>query len=310
MARKVVEVSSLVKRYGDLRAVDDISFELHEGEVFAFLGPNGAGKTTTVEILECIRPLTSGSAKVFGYDVTRGEDAREIKKRIGVLPQDFSALDKLTVKENIDLIGGMYNKKLDTMEVIKLLDVEDKTDERFENLSGGLKQRVGVAAALVNDPKLVFLDEPTTGLDPKARREVWGVIENLKKLGKTIFLTSHYMEEAQVLADRIAIINKGKISVIGSPQDLISEYGGLKVLVVRRGGEKLAKTLQDRFGGTTLDQNEDVFVKVDDVKEMWQALSKLTEMDVNKEIEIQTPTIEDVFLRVVGGRITEEGELA
>lgn len=310
MGKKVVEVNSLVKHYGDLRAVDEISFELHEGEVFAFLGPNGAGKTTTVEILECIRPLTSGSARLFGYDVTKGKDAKQIKKRIGVLPQDFSALDKLTVKENIDLIGGMYEKRIETMEVIRLLDVEDKTNERFENLSGGLKQRVGVAAALVNDPELVFLDEPTTGLDPKARREVWSVIENLKNLGKTVFLTTHYMEEAQELADRIAIINKGKITVIGSPSDLISQYGGLKVLIIRKGGEKLAKTLQEMFGGTTLDNNRDVFVKVDNVKEMWQALSTLTNANITKEIEIETPTIEDVFLKVVGGRITEEGELA
>jgi ABC-2 type transport system ATP-binding protein len=310
MGKRVVEVDSLVKQYGELRAVDDISFELYEGEVFAFLGPNGAGKTTTVEILECIRPLTSGSARVFGYDITKGEDAKEIKKRIGVLPQDFSALDKLTVKENIDLIGGMYEKRIETTEVIKLLDVEDKTNERFENLSGGLKQRVGVAAALVNDPKLVFLDEPTTGLDPKARREVWSVIENLKKLGKTVFLTTHYMEEAQALADRIAIINRGKITVIGSPSDLISHYGGLKVLIIRSGGEELAKTLQEMFGGTTLDRKGDVYVKVDNVKEMWQALSTLTEVKMTKEIEIQTPNIEDVFLKIVGGRITEEGELA
>ncbi len=310
MAKTVVEVSSLAKQYGSLKAVDDISFELYEGEVFAFLGPNGAGKTTTVEILECIRPLTSGSARVFGYDVTKGDDAKEIKRRIGVLPQDFSALDKLSVKENIDLIRGMYEKKIDTLEVIRLLDLEDKANEKFENLSGGLKQRVGVAAALVNDPQLVFLDEPTTGLDPKARREVWQVIENLKKLGKTVFLTSHYMEEAQVLADRIAIINKGKIAVIGSPQDLISRYGGLKVLIIRKGGKELADTLQDRYGDTTLNHSGDIFVKVDDVKEMWQALSTLTDMNIEKEIEIQTPSIEDVFLKVVGGRITEEGELA
>ncbi len=310
MGKKIVEVSRLVKQYGDLMAVDGISFELYEGEIFAFLGPNGAGKTTTVEILECIRPLTGGSARLFGYDVTKREDAKEIKKRIGVLPQDFSALDKLTVKENIDLIGGMYERKIETMEVIKLLDVEDKTNERFENLSGGLKQRVGVAAALVNDPELVFLDEPTTGLDPKARREVWSVIENLKNLGKTVFLTTHYMEEAQVLADRIAVINKGKITVIGSPPDLISQHGGLKVLIIRDGGKKLAETLQQKFGDTTLEDNKDVFVKVDDVKEMWQALSTLTNMNMTKEIEIQTPTIEDVFLKVIGGRITEEGELA
>jgi len=309
MTEIVVEVKSLVKQYGSLRAVDDISFDLHDGDVFAFLGPNGAGKTTTVEILECLRSLTGGSAKVFGYDVTKREDVKEIKKRIGVLPQEFSALDKLSVKENIDLIGGMYQKKLDTLEVIKLLDLEDKTKERFENLSGGLKQRVGVAAALVNDPQLVFLDEPTTGLDPKARREVWSVIHNLKRLGKTVFLTTHYMEEAQILADRIAIINKGKIAAIGSPQDLISQHGGRKTLVVRKGSKELAKTLQDKYGDTTLAQGGDVVVKVDDVKEMWQLLATLTDMKMDKEIEIQTPTIEDVFLKVVGARITEEGEL-
>ena len=305
----IVEVNGLVKQYEDLKAVDGVSFELHDGEVFAFLGPNGAGKTTTVEILECIRTLTGGTAKVFGYDVTKREDVKEIKKRIGVLPQDFSALDKLTVKENIDLIGGMYEKKLDTSEVIKMLDLEEKTKTRFENLSGGLKQRVGVAAALVNDPQLVFLDEPTTGLDPKARRDVWQVIENLRKLDKTVFLTTHYMEEAQVLADRIAVINKGKIAAIGSPQELISQYGGLKTLIIRRGGKKLAETLQQKYGNTDLSHDGDVLMKADDVSEMWQALSTLTSLKLDKEIEIQAPTIEDVFLKIVGGRITEEGEL-
>ncbi|MEM3673214.1 MAG: ABC transporter ATP-binding protein [Candidatus Bathyarchaeia archaeon] len=268
MGNVVIEVESLVKKYGNLRAVNDISFEVYEGEIFAFLGPNGAGKTTTVEILECIRPLTSGSAKVLGYDVTKREDVKEIKRRIGVLPQDFSCLEKLTVKENIDLIGGMYEKRLDSLEVIKLLDLEDKTNEKFENLSGGLKQRVGVAAALVNDSGFVFLDEPTTGLDPKARREVWEVIKNLKGLGKTVFLSTHYMEEAQVLADRIAIINKGKIVAMGSPQELISQYGGLKVLIIRGGGKKLAETLQNAYGDVTLNHGGDVFVKVNDVKEM------------------------------------------
>ena len=309
MVKAVVQVDSLVKQYGRLRAVDGISFEVHEGEIFAFLGPNGAGKTTTVEILECIKPVTSGTAKVFGYDVTKKDDVKEIKRRIGVLPQEFSALDKLTVKENIELIGDMYEKHLEVNEVIKLLDLEDKTNERFENLSGGLKQRVGVAAALISDPQLVFLDEPTTGLDPKARREVWAVIENLKKLEKTVFLTTHYMKEAQVLADRIAIIDKGRIVVIGSPQELISRYGGLKVLVIRRGDKKLTDILQKSHDQITLNSMGDVLVKIDDVNELWRVMATLTEMKINNEIEIQTPTIDDVFLKVVGGRISEEGEL-
>jgi ABC-2 type transport system ATP-binding protein len=309
MNKAVVTVASLVKQYGQLRAVDDISFQVYEGEVFAFLGPNGAGKTTTVEILECLRPITSGAAHVLGYDVTRNEDVKEIKKRIGVLPQEFSALDKLTVRENIALIGDMYAKHLATAEVIKLLDLEDKTNEKFENLSGGLKQRVGVAAALVSDPQLIFLDEPTTGLDPKARRDVWAVITNLKKLGKTVFLTTHYMEEAQVLADRVAIINKGKIAVIGSPQELISQYGGLKVLKIIEGDKKLAGLLQKKYDKVTLNGNNDILVKIDDVDEFWRVMATLTDMKVGKDIEIQTPTIEDVFLKITGGRITEEGEL-
>lgn len=309
MSKTIVEVSSLVKQYGNLKAVDEISFKINEGDVFAFLGPNGAGKTTTVEILECIRPLTSGTAKIFGYDVTRREDEKEVKKRIGVLPQEYSALDKLTVKENIELIADMYNKHLDIPKTIKLLDLTDKTKERFENLSGGLKQRVGIACALINDPQLVFLDEPTTGLDPKARRDVWSVIQNLKKMGKTVFLTTHYMEEAQVLANKVAIMDKGKISVIGSPEELISKYGGLKVLIIKNGGKKLAEVLQRKFGQTTLSRNGDVDVKVDSVYELWRVMSVLTEMAVGRDLEIQTPTMDDVFLKITGGRITEEGEL-
>jgi ABC-2 type transport system ATP-binding protein len=309
MKKTVVEVDSLVKQYGILNAVDGISFKIDEGDVFAFLGPNGAGKTTTVEILECLRPLTSGTAKIFGFDVTRNEDEKEIKKRIGVLPQEYGALDKLTVKENVDLIADIYEKHLDTAEMIKILDLKDKTKERFETLSGGLKQRVGIACALINDPQLVFLDEPTTGLDPKARRDVWSVIENLKKLGKTVFLTTHYMEEAQVLANKVAIIDKGKISAIGSPEELISKYGGLKVLIIRDGDKKLANMLQKKFGQTSLSADGDVNLKVDNVDELWQVISTLTAMKLGKDIDIQTPTMDDVFLKITGGRITEEGEL-
>lgn len=309
MEETVVEVDTLVKQYTDVKAVDEISFKVFKGEIFAFLGPNGAGKTTTVEILECLRPLTSGSAKVLGFDVKNNSDVKEIKRKIGVLPQDYNALEKLTVRENIDLISEMYQKRLPTEQVIKLLDLKDKAKVRFENLSGGLKQRVGVAAALVSDPDLIFLDEPTTGLDPKARREVWVVIANLKKLGKTVFLTTHYMEEAQMLADRIAIIQKGKISAIGSPQVLIEKYGGSKTLIIRKAGKSLAEKLQKKFNNITFNGNEDVIAKIPTVEEFWAAMSILTEMKLDKDIEVQTPTIEDVFLKITGGQITDEGEL-
>jgi ABC-2 type transport system ATP-binding protein len=305
----VVEVNGLVKQYKTLTAVDNISFQVYEGEIFAFLGPNGAGKTTTVEILECLRPLTAGSAKVLGYDVTNSSDVKEIKRKIGVLPQDYSALDKLTVKENIDLIGDMYPKHLPTEKVIKLLDLEDKAKARFENLSGGLKQRVGVAAALVSDPQLIFLDEPTTGLDPKARRDVWTVIANLKKMGKTVFLTTHYMEEAQFLADRVAIIQKGRISVIGQPQELVSQYGGSKTLIIRKAGKTLTDQLKQKFEHTRFNGSDDALVEIPTAEEFWHLMSTLTEMRISQDIEVQTPTIEDVFLKITGARITDEGEL-
>jgi len=176
-------------------------------------------------------------------------------------------------------------------------------------LSGGLKQRVGVAAALVSDPELIFLDEPTTGLDPKARRDVWVVIANLKKLGKTVFLTTHYMEEAQILADRVAIINKGKIAVIGSPEELISQYGGLKVLKIHEGDKQLASLLQKKYDKVTINGNGDILVKIDDVDEFWRVMATLTDLKVSKDVEIQTPTMDDVFLKITGGRITEDGEL-
>lgn len=309
MVQSVIEVKGLVKQYKDVKAVDAISFEVYEGEIFAFLGPNGAGKTTTVEILECIRSLTRGSAKVLGYDVTSSHDVKEIKRRIGVLPQDYNALDKLTVKENIEFIGDMYQKHLDSQEVMALLDLEDKAKARFENLSGGLKQRVGVAAALVSDPEVVFLDEPTTGLDPKARREVWTVIANLKKLGKTVFLTTHYMEEAQTLADRVAIIQKGQISMIGSPQELINKYGGAKTLIIRKGDQNIADLLSKKHSQITLTAEDDILIKIPHADQFWEVMQTLTVMKLSKDIEIETPTMEDVFLKVAGGKITEEGEL-
>jgi ABC-2 type transport system ATP-binding protein len=309
MRKTVVEVNGLVKQYKDVWAVNEISFEVYEGEIFAFLGPNGAGKTTTVEILECIRSLTSGSAKVLGYDVTSNADVKEIKRRIGVLPQEYSALEKLTVKENIELIGEMYKTHLDIDHVIELLDLQDKTKAHFENLSGGLKQRVGVAAALVSDPELIFLDEPTTGLDPKARREVWKVIANLKKLGKTVFLTTHYMEEAQTLADRIAIVQKGKISVIGSPQELISKYGGSKTLIIKGGTQEIVQEISKKHPKISMNGDGDVLIKIPSADKFWNVMATLTEMKLDKDIEIQTPTIEDVFLKITGGRITDEGEL-
>ena len=227
-----IDVERLTKRYGDLVAVNDISFHVKAGEVFLFLGPNGAGKSTTLEIIETIRTPTSGRVRLLGMDIATRK--RDIVPRIGVLPQGFSSFDRITVRETIQYYARLYGRgSADVGALIKLANLGDKSQEQFKNLSGGLKQRLGIAIALVNDPEVVFLDEPTTGLDPRARREVWEVLLSLKRNGKTVFLTTHYMEEAELLADTVAIISKGKIVAMGSPDQLIERNANYLTLTVK-----------------------------------------------------------------------------
>ncbi len=301
-------MNNLSKKYGDTVAVNGISFGLSKGEVFAFLGPNGAGKTTTVEILECLRAPTGGGAKVLDYDVSKRSDQSEIRKRIGVLPQDFNAIDRLTVRENIDYFGAMYDHQLDADQLIQLVDLKDKRDEQFKTLSGGLKQRVGLAVALVNDPALVFLDEPTTGLDPRARRDVWYVIERLKKQGKTVFLTTHYMDEAEFLADTVSIIDHGQIIASGTPNELIDAHGGKKTLVVREAGEDGLKFLPPGISRPQLKNEGDIYIPLNN-GELTNILIAIGQTPLaNKEIEVRRPTLDDVFLNLTGRRVSEEGE--
>jgi len=303
-------VNNLSKKYGDTVAVNGISFGLSKGEVFAFLGPNGAGKTTTVEILECLRAPTGGEAKVLDYDVSKRSDQSEIRKRIGVLPQDFNAIDRLTVRENIDYFGAMYDHQLDADKLIELVDLKEKRDEQFKTLSGGLKQRVGLAVALVNDPALVFLDEPTTGLDPRARRDVWYVIERLKKQGKTVFLTTHYMDEAEYLADTVSIIDHGQIIASGTPNELIDAHGGKKTLVIREAGEDGLKFLPQGISRPQLKNEGDIYIPLNN-GELTNILIAIGQTPLaNKEIEVRRPTLDDVFLNMTGRRVSEEGEVA
>ncbi len=224
MTESVISIKNLTKNYDGTKAVRGISFTVKEGEVFSMVGPNGAGKTTTVEICEGIRKPTSGTIHLFGEKFSKR--SKDIRERIGVLPQEFRSFERLTVKETLKYYSSLYKNKRDIDEIISLLDLEDKKDDLYMNLSGGLKQRVGVGMALVNDPELIFLDEPTTGLDPRARRGVWSAIMSLKEEGKTIFLTTHYMEEAEYLADRVAIVHQGRIVGQGSLGELISDHGG------------------------------------------------------------------------------------
>lgn len=306
----VVQVKNLSKKYKDNVAVNGISFGLSKGEVFAFLGPNGAGKTTTVEILECLRDPTGGQAQVLGYDVSKRSDQAEIRKRIGVLPQDFNAIDRLTVKENIDYFGAMFDHQIEADQLIELVDLKDKRDAQFRTLSGGLKQRVGLAVALVNDPSVVFLDEPTTGLDPRARREVWSVVERLKKQGKTVFLTTHYMDEAEYLADTVSIIDHGKIIASGTSNELIDSYGGKKTLVIRQAGQGGLKLLPPRITKGELRNAGDIYIPLNN-GELTEILIDIGRTPLsNKEIEVRRPTLDDVFLNLTGRRVSEEGEHA
>jgi ABC-2 type transport system ATP-binding protein len=307
LMENVIEVRSLVKKYGSFTAVDGISFDVKKGEVFAFLGPNGAGKTTTVEMLECLKTPTSGSVSVLGMDIRKSEMA--VKERIGVMPQSFNAFDFLTVRENIDYFGQMYRKHDSVEGLIETFDLVEKRDTLFKNLSGGLKQRVGIAISLINDPEIVFLDEPTTGLDPKARRDVWDAIRSLKNKGKTVFLTTHYMDEAYYLADRISVINRGRIIASGTPEDLINEYGGGNTLVIRDCCRAALESLMREMPqGKVIDNDFSVRLPAGDgMASISRAVAVMNSKDVScKEIYVKKSTLEDVFLNLTGEKLVQE----
>ena len=301
-----IDVEKLTKRYGDLLAVNDISFHVRTGELFAFLGPNGAGKTTTAEIIETIRTPTSGKVCLLGMDVTTRK--RDIVPRIGVLPQGFSSFDRITVRETLQYYARLFGRRnADVDGLIGLANLKDKSNEEFKNLSGGLKQRLGIAIALVNDPEVVFLDEPTTGLDPRARREVWKVLLSLKKNGKTVFLTTHYMEEAELLADTVAIISKGKIIAMGSPDELIESNANYLVLTLKTVDGTPFEIIQRMGFEPVHDNHENIKVRVenpDDIRKILDALkdagASLLSLDVRK------PNLEAVFLKLTGEALRED----
>ncbi|MEY3342977.1 MAG: hypothetical protein RL090_661 [Bacteroidota bacterium] len=217
--QSIINVTNLVKDYGSLRAVDGISFDVMEGEIFGLLGPNGAGKTTTLEIIETLREPTAGSVKVCGYDIRQSAD--HIKQQIGVQLQAAGYYPSLTLTELIRLFSGLYNRDVDPMEILQKVALVDKAKAKYKELSGGQKQRFSIATTLINQPRVVFLDEPTTGLDPQARRNLWDLIRDIRSKGTTVVITTHYMDEAEQLCDRVAIVEKGKIIAIDSPDALI-----------------------------------------------------------------------------------------
>jgi ABC-2 type transport system ATP-binding protein len=217
----IISVQNLVKKYGDFTAVNGISFDVEEGEVFGLLGPNGAGKTTTLEVIETLREKTSGKVFVDGKDLD--SEPNEIKKVIGVQLQAAGFYPNLNLKELIALFSGLYNVETDPMVLLKSVNLEDKAKAKFKELSGGQKQRFSIATTIINKPKIIFLDEPTTGLDPQARRNLWELIRELKATGTTVVITTHYMDEAEELCDRVAIVDSGKIISLNTPDNMIDD---------------------------------------------------------------------------------------
>ena len=219
MKETIIKVKELVKNYGNFQAVKGISFDVREGEIFGLLGPNGAGKSTTLEIIETLREKTSGEVWVNGFNLDKDPD--EIKKIIGVQLQTSGYYPNLNLVELIALFNGLYNRNVDPMSLLEMVNLKDKAKAKVKELSGGQKQRFSVATTLINDPKIVFLDEPTTGLDPQARRNLWDLVRSIRDKGATVIITTHYMDEAEVLCDRVAIIDAGKIIAMDSPDKLI-----------------------------------------------------------------------------------------
>ena len=292
-----IEVTQLHKRYADLNAVDGVDFAVRSGEVFSFLGPNGAGKTTTVEVLEGLRRRSSGEVRVLGLDPWTQLSA--LRSRIGVIPQDFHFFPKLSPREAIRLYGRLFDVRVDPDELLARVELSDKAGEMYDTLSGGQRQKVGVALALVNDPELCFLDEPTTGLDPRARRSIWEVIRRLRAEGRTVFLTTHYLDEAQHLSDRISIIHLGKIIATGTPSEIIAKYGQrdrLRIVGDPAIGDHLA-----RAGIAVLPSPDGLQVELGQKADAFSVLGQLASSGLSWEsFSTQSDSLEDVFIRMVG----------
>lgn len=301
-------VEDLRKNYGDFEAVRGISLEIGTGEVFGLLGPNGAGKTTTIEILEGLRPRTGGTVKVLGMDPA--VQSREIKNRIGVCLQATNLPDKMKVYEALDLFAAFYDRETDRTQLLKRLQLYDKREALYKSLSGGQKQRVALALALLNEPSLLFLDEPTTGLDPQVRHEIHGVIQELKENRRSILITTHYIEEAERLCDRVAIIDAGKIIELGTPREIQARVIGHSLVEIATDAripiDRMPERLRNekhavRDDGRTLSvqTDEPAAAIVEIVK--WIDQQQLRLIDIH----LKRPTLEDVFIELTGKKLRE-----
>ncbi|HYU61305.1 MAG TPA: ABC transporter ATP-binding protein [Solirubrobacterales bacterium] len=300
MGDPVITVTGLRKAYGDFEAVRGLDLEIERGEIFAFLGPNGAGKTTTVEILEGYRERSAGEVEVLGTDPASA--TRDWRERIGIVLQQCRMPPQLTVRETLQQYAGYFRDRRPVDETIALVGLDHKADARAGKLSGGQQRRLDVAVALIGDPELLFLDEPTTGFDPSARRQAWSVISNLRDLGKTIFLTTHYMEEAQYLADRAAIIARGEVIAEGRPDELGRRTGADTEVRFRLPDGVAATDLPGPFTGI----GADGFVALRTGQPV-RDLNELTGWAIDRGVELPSlevarPSLEDIYLELTGGR--------
>ena len=306
MADIALSCEGLVKRYGDVVAVDGLDLSVQVGECFGLLGPNGAGKTTTVEILEGLNEPDAGRVRVLGKTWADGGDG--LRERIGIQLQDTQLADKLTVMETIELFRSFYSKGLEPREVMRIVRLEEKEKAWVRKLSGGQKQRLSLAAALVGDPELLFLDEPTTGLDPQARRQVWDVIADVRARGGTVLLTTHYMEEAERLCDRIAIVDRGRVIALDTPVGLIARLGAEHVLEIECATRPDLDRLRERVGANDVRIDGEIVSLT--VREVHRAIPALLQELAAQSIALTRltthhATLEDVFVAMTGRHLRE-----
>jgi ABC-2 type transport system ATP-binding protein len=306
MAAPIIEVHNLTKRYGDVHALRGVGFEVAEGEVFGLLGPNGAGKTSTVEILEGLRPADSGLVRVCGLDPHTSGSA--FKQEIGAVLQATALPDKIRVSEALTLFAGFYQRHRDTAFLLKRFGLEEKRRAFYSQLSGGQKQRLALAMSLVNEPRVLFLDEPTAGLDPQVRREIYDIVEELKAEKKTILITTHYIEEAERLCDRVAIVDHGQVIASGTPRELKRRAAGTTRIELRLARPEPDRALLQLDGVSECHAADGVYiVRSTHVPQTIVSLVKHLEAHGNElsSLEIATPSLDDVFLELTGRRLRD-----